>query len=199
MYEEQSLIGGLQRLSPDTGSSARLKTAHDLIRSLRLYVIKGLRNPKSKYMSRMASSNAPADAAVHDRIKLLIIEDDNVHRMIIKRFAVALGFDVAEAGTYESAITLFGEQRFDCITLDLSIQSHSGIEVLRYLWDVGRKIPVLIISGADQAKRAEAALYAESMKFDILHVVRKPLDLKALQEALAQLRAFIQLHAGAAL
>ena len=71
--------------------------------------------------------------------------------------------------------------------------------MLRYLWGIGRKIPVLIISGADQTKRAETALYAESMKFDILHVVRKPLDLKALQEALRQLKAFIELSAGASL
>ncbi len=150
-------------------------------------------------MSRMALSNPPAEAAEPGRIKLLIIEDDNVHRMIIRRFAVALGFDVAEASSYERAITLFDEGQFDCITLDLSIESHTGIEVLRYLWGIGRKIPVLIISGADQTKRAETALYAESMKFDILHVVRKPLDLKALQEALRQLKAFIELSAGASL
>jgi len=150
-------------------------------------------------MSRMALSNAPADAAEQGRIKLLIIEDDNVHRMIIRRFATALGFDIAEASSYERAVMLFDEQQFDCITLDLSIQNHSGIEVLRYLWSIGRKIPVLIISGADQAKRAETALYAESMKFDILHVVKKPLDLKALQDALAQLKVFIELSASASI
>jgi CheY-like chemotaxis protein len=148
-------------------------------------------------MFRPASSSARANAAGQDRIRLLIIEDDNVHRMIVKRVAAGLGFDVAEASNYERAVMLLSEHRFDCITLDLSIESHSGIEVLRHLRDIGRRIPVLVISGADQAKRTETALYAESMKFDILHVVKKPLDLRALQEALAELKAVIQLSATA--
>lgn len=150
-------------------------------------------------MSRSALPNFPSNTAEQERIKLLIIEDDNVHRMIIKRFAAALGYDVAEAGSYERAIELFATKQFDCITLDLSIETHSGIEVLKYLWNIGRRIPVLVISGADQAKRAETALYAESMKFDILHVLRKPLDLKSLQDALAQLKLFVELSTSAQL
>jgi CheY-like chemotaxis protein len=144
-------------------------------------------------MVRSASPSVLPHTLDLGRTRLLIIEDDNVHRMIIKRFADALGYDVAEAGSYERAIALFGEQQFDCITLDLSIETHSGTEVLRHLWNIGRRIPVLVISGADEAKRAETALYAESMKFDIIHVVRKPLDLKSLQDALAQLKAFVEL------
>lgn len=148
-------------------------------------------------LSRSALANPPAAAAGPAAIKLLIIEDDNVHRMIIKRFAAALGFDIAEAGSYENAIMLLDEQKFDCITLDLSIRNHSGLEVLRHLWDTGHKVPAIVISGADEAKRSETTMYADSMQFDILHVMRKPLDLKALQEALAQLKAFIELRAKA--
>ncbi len=129
------------------------------------------------------------------RTRLLIVEDDDVHRMIIKRFAASLGYEVAEADSYERAIALFAEQQFDCITLDLSLETHSGTEVLKHLWNIGRRIPVLVISGADEAKRAETALYADSMKFDIIHVVRKPLDLKSLQDALRQLKAFVELSA----
>lgn len=145
-------------------------------------------------MSRSALPQTQDDAGKQARIKLLIIEDDHVHRMIIKKFAAALDFDIAEAATYERAIMLFGQGRFDCITLDLSLQSHNGTEVLRHLADIGCKIPVLIISGAEDAQRAETAFYAETMKFDILHVVKKPLDLKALKEALTKLKSFVELY-----
>ena len=144
-------------------------------------------------MARSALPSIQPHAVELGRTRLLIVEDDNVHRMIIKRFADALGYEVAEADSYERAIALFGEQQFDCLTLDLALETHSGTEVLRHLWNIGRRIPVLVISGADEAKRAETALYADSMKFDIIHVVRKPLDLKSLQNALAQLKAFVEL------
>lgn len=146
-------------------------------------------------MTRSALPSTRPHTWTLGRTRLLIIEDDSVHRMIIKRFAEALGYEVVEAGSYERAIALFGEQQFDCITLDLALETHSGNEVLRQLWNIGRRIPVLVINGADEAKRAEAALYAESMKFDIIHVVRKPLDLKSLQDALTRLKAFVELSA----
>lgn len=145
-------------------------------------------------MSRAALSDPHMAFAKQNQIKLLIVEDDNVHRMIIKRFAAALGFAIAEAATYERAIALFDEELFDCITLDLSIRSHSGLDVLCHLRDIGCRVPVLIISGADDGKRSESVLFAQSMHFTVLHVMKKPLDLHALQEALAKLKTFVHIN-----
>jgi CheY-like chemotaxis protein len=139
-------------------------------------------------MSRSALRTANAEALKPGRIKLLIVDDDNVHRVIIKRFAKLLDFEIAEAGSYERAVQLIDQETFDCITLDLSLQAHDGMEVLRYLWHNGRKIPVLIISAADDIKRSESTMQAELMNFNVLHVVKKPLDLQALRQALSQLR-----------
>lgn len=144
-------------------------------------------------MSTSALSKTKLETDDQDQIKLLIIEDDNVHRMIIKRFASALGFVIAEASTYESAIALLDDGRFDCITLDLSIRARSGVDVLCHLRKIGCRIPVLIISGANETKRSETAVFAEAMNFTVLHVMKKPLDLHALQEALAKLKTFVHI------
>ncbi len=144
-------------------------------------------------MLSSASPETRAEPAARRRIRLLIIEDDNVHRMIIKRFAAALGFDIAEANSYQGTVALFETQRFDCITLDLSIREHSGIEVLCHLRDIGRRLPVLIVSGADEGKRSDTAQFAELMNFKVLHVMKKPLDLYALQQALEKLKTFVSI------
>jgi CheY-like chemotaxis protein len=147
-------------------------------------------------MSRSALRTENAEALKPGRIKLLIVDDDNVHRVIIRRFAKLLDFEIAEAGSYESAVLLIGQESFDCITLDLSLQARDGMEVLRYLWHNGRRIPVLIISAADDAKRSESTMQAELMNFNVLHVVKKPLDLQALRQALIQLRLIAEFDGG---
>jgi CheY-like chemotaxis protein len=149
-------------------------------------------------MSRTASPKTRIETAERRRIRLLIVEDDNVHRMIIKRFAAALNFDIAEATSYESTVALFDADQFDCITLDLSIRARSGIDVLCHLRDIGRRVPVLIISGADEGKRSDTAQFAELMNFKVLHVMKKPLDIHALQQALEKLKTFVAVSGDAA-
>jgi DNA-binding response OmpR family regulator len=149
-------------------------------------------------MSRPASPKTRFESAERRQVRLLIIEDDNVHRMIIKRFATALGFDIAEATSYESTVALFDTNPFDCITLDLSIRARSGIDVLCHLRDIGQRVPVLIISGADEGKRSETAQFAELMNFKVLHAMKKPLDLHALQQSLEKLKTFVHISADTA-
>lgn len=146
-------------------------------------------------MSKPASPKMRIEPAERRQIRLLIIEDDNVHRMIIKRFAAALDFDIAEATSFESTVALFEANAFDCITLDLSIRARSGIDVLCHLRDIGQRVPVLIISGADEGKRSETAQFAELMNFKVLHAMKKPLDLHALQRSLEKLKTFVHISA----
>ncbi|HTZ00770.1 MAG TPA: response regulator [Xanthobacteraceae bacterium] len=143
-------------------------------------------------MSRSALRTENAEALKPDRIKLLIVDDDNVHRVIIKRFAKILDFDIAEAASFDRAVLLIDQEHFDCITLDLSLDARDGMDVLRHLWHNGRLIPVLIISGADDSKRSESTMQAELMRFNVLHVVKKPLDLQALREALTKLKSIVE-------
>ncbi len=140
------------------------------------------------------SPDTKIEAPGRRQVRLLIIEDDNVHRMIIRRFAATLGFDITEANSYESTIARFHTDPVDCITLDLSIRAHSGIDVLCHLRDIGCRVPVLIISGADEGKRSETVQFAELMNFKVLHVMKKPLDLHALQQSLEKLKAFVHIN-----
>ena len=121
--------------------------------------------------------------------RLLVIDDDNLHRMIICRAAAKAGYLPAGAASYDEAVKLAQETAFDCITLDLSLGEHAGVELLRHLWVVGCKAPIIIISGCDDATCNESARVAESLKLNVWEAIPKPVNLATLRSSLDRLKA----------
>src|SRR5579883_2588607 len=70
--------------------------------------------------------------------RLLVIDDDYLHRKIICRVGAKAGYAPAGAATYEEAARLALETPFDCISLDLSLGRHAGLDMLQYLRDDGK-------------------------------------------------------------
>jgi two-component system, chemotaxis family, chemotaxis protein CheY len=121
--------------------------------------------------------------------RLLVIDDDHLHRMIICRVAAKAGFLPAGVATYDEAVQLLQDTAFDCISLDLSLGEHAGVEMLRHLWVVGCKVPIIIISGCDDATCSETQKVAESLKLNIWEMMSKPVNLSELRTSLEQLLA----------
>jgi two-component system, chemotaxis family, chemotaxis protein CheY len=133
--------------------------------------------------------SAAVIAGVAHRPRLLVIDDDNLHRMIICRVAAKAGYLPAGAATYEEAAQLAQDNTFDCITLDLSLGEHAGVELLRHLWVVGCKATVIIISGCDDATCGDSRRVAESLKFKVWESIPKPVNLAVLRDSLERLKA----------
>ena len=99
--------------------------------------------------------------------RLLVIDDDYLHRKIICRVASKAGYAPAGAATYDEAAKLALDNAFDCISLDLSLGQHGGTEMLHYLRGIGCKAPVVIISGGDEVTFRETLKVAKSLNLDI--------------------------------
>jgi two-component system, chemotaxis family, chemotaxis protein CheY len=121
--------------------------------------------------------------------RLLVIDDDNLHRTIICRAAGRAGYLPTGAASYDEAVQMVRDTVFDCITLDLSLGDHAGVEILRHLWVIGCKAPVIIISGCDDATCSETERVAESLKLNVWESIPKPVDLSVLRASLERLRA----------
>jgi DNA-binding NtrC family response regulator len=132
---------------------------------------------------------AHASAARPVLPRLLVIDDDNLHRMIICRAAAKAGYLPAGAATYDEAVKLAQETAFDCITLDLSLGEHAGVEMLRHLWVVGCKAPIIIISGCDDATYSDTTKVADSLKLNVWESIPKPVNLATLRTSLDRLKA----------
>jgi two-component system, chemotaxis family, chemotaxis protein CheY len=124
--------------------------------------------------------------------RLLVIDDDHLHCMIICRIAAKAGFDAVRATTYEAAASLAQETAFDCITLDLSLGEHAGVEMLRHLWVLGCKAPIIIVSGCDDRTCSETVRLAKSLNLKVQEPVPKPVDLAVLRYWLERIRAQVK-------
>ena len=121
--------------------------------------------------------------------RLLVIDDDNLHRMIICRAAAKAGYLPAGAATYDEALKLARETAFDCITLDLSLGDHAGSEMLHHLSKLGCTAPIVVVSGCDDATCREAVKVAGMLKLDIWECIPKPVDLAMLRNFLERCKA----------
>lgn len=121
--------------------------------------------------------------------RLLVIDDDNLHRMIICRAAAKAGYLPVGAATYDEAVKLARETVFDCITLDLSLGDHAGSEMLHHLSNLGCTAPIVVVSGCDDATCREAVKVAAMLKLDIWECIPKPVNLVMLRRFLERLKA----------
>ena len=120
--------------------------------------------------------------------RLLVVDDDDLHRLIICRVATKAGYAPVEAGSFEDAALLARETAFDCITLDLSLGEHDGAELLRHLRTLGCTAPIVIISGCDSAVCRETLRVGKSLNLNIAETVHKPVDLVTLRDLLESLK-----------
>jgi DNA-binding NtrC family response regulator len=120
--------------------------------------------------------------------KLLAVDDDTVHRMVICRIARQAGFEVDEAASYEAARRMLGLSVYGCVTLDLSLGERGGIDVLRYMAEIGYPSPVIVISGSDDEVRSEAFTAARNLKLNVCQPFSKPVRLADLRELMREIR-----------
>jgi two-component system, chemotaxis family, chemotaxis protein CheY len=121
--------------------------------------------------------------------RLLVVDDDTLHRMIICRVAAKAGYAPAGAATYDEAARLVHETVFDCITLDLALGAHAGTEMLHHLSIIDYRGPIIIVSGCDDAARMESVRLAKSLGLNVFESTRKPVDLTVLRFWLERLKA----------
>jgi len=116
-------------------------------------------------------------AKYDNRARLLVIDDDAVHRMIICKMALKAGLAPFEAENCGDVIRLTTSSGFQCATLDLSLGERAGTEVLRHFSICGFRAPIVIVSGSDAAATEYAFNLGKSLGLDMMNPVGKPVDL----------------------
>jgi DNA-binding response OmpR family regulator len=121
--------------------------------------------------------------------RLLVVDDDTLHRMIICRVAAKAGYAPAGAASYDEAAQMVHQTAYDCITLDLALGAHAGTEMLHHLSVIDYRAPIIVISGCDDATRIESVRLAKSLGLNVFESTRKPVDLSVLRFWLERLKA----------
>ena len=83
--------------------------------------------------------------------RVLVVDDDQMTRMMISTAVRALGYEVDTADGGSNALELLQHDSFDAVLLDIVMPEVDGFDVLKSLKSDPRlrDIPVIVISGLD--------------------------------------------------
>lgn len=94
--------------------------------------------------------------------RLLIVEDNEMNRMIFRDILTAAGYEILEAATAEDAFSVARSEPLDLILMDIQLPGMDGLEAVRILKDdpATRSIPVVALTAHAMAAHRERALEA---------------------------------------
>lgn len=78
---------------------------------------------------------------------ILLCDDSLAERTALARILRASGFDVQEAGDGEAAMVMLKHNEIHLVLLDLNMPEVDGFEVLSYLQEHRKALPVILMSG----------------------------------------------------
>jgi CheY-like chemotaxis protein len=79
--------------------------------------------------------------------RLLLCDDSPIERLALAHFLRAAGYKVDEAGDGKSALDYLKNRKVDLLLLDLEMPEVDGFDVLNYLQEHHRALPVILLSG----------------------------------------------------
>src|SRR5690349_15320918 len=85
--------------------------------------------------------------SVSPRPRILLCDDSPVERLALGHFLRNNDFDVDEAGDGDSAILHLKHRPVDLVLLDLQMPNRDGFDVLTYMQQHRRALPVILLSG----------------------------------------------------
>ncbi len=113
-----------------------------------------------------ASSPAtPADpSAAADGLSILLVEDNEVNRMVVRGMLASAGHVLREAGDGVQALAILNAQRFDCILMDVQMPVMGGIETTREIRAReaagGKRTPIIALTASNMRGDRERFLAA---------------------------------------
>jgi signal transduction histidine kinase len=96
------------------------------------------------------------------RLKLLLVDDDDLDRLAVKRALLQAGVDaqVVEHAGRDPALAALQNERFDCVLLDYQLPGSNGIETLTAIRAAGHRVPVVALTGQGDEELAVALMKA---------------------------------------
>ncbi len=110
-------------------------------------------------------------------MKILIIDDSQVSRMIIAKSIASLNAEIIEAGSGQEGIIKAGKESPDIIILDLLMTDIDGFGVLEKLKENKSAVPVIILSADIQNSTKDRALKLGAKGF-----INKPVNPETLKQ-----------------
>ncbi len=106
-----------------------------------------------------------------DRIKILVVDDEETVRMLFRRVLQASGYDVVTAADGQEALAVIADGDIDVVLLDINMPGLSGIDVLGKISTDWPNICVIMVTAVANVQTA-----VEAMKLGAYEYITKPFD-----------------------
>lgn len=137
--------------------------------------------------SRQSLAAAPAQSSGAERLpplRILVVEDNEINRLVAREFLQRDGHAVTEATGGAEGVAKAAKTRFDVILMDISMPGMSGIEAARAIREAdGLSADVPIIATTAHALTEERRAFGAA---GMVGVLVKPISAASIREALAE-------------
>lgn len=120
--------------------------------------------------------------SIHENFSVLLVEDNKVNAMVIKKFCESLNLTVDNAFDGLQALDKLSENQYDLIIMDNHMPNMSGIEAIRKIRNELKLSTVIFACTADVFKEAHDDFLSSGANF----VLTKPLQKNSLQNAIVE-------------
>lgn len=112
---------------------------------------------------------------------VLVVDDEESVRRIVRRVLEFTGYRVVEAGNGTDALALYGRHRADVkvVLTDLMMPGMDGARLVRALHDIAPKIPIVTMTGIDIPPAVD-----ELRQLGVTECIAKPFSTEALARAI---------------
>ncbi|MBW2094049.1 MAG: sigma-54-dependent Fis family transcriptional regulator [Deltaproteobacteria bacterium] len=107
---------------------------------------------------------------------VLVVDDDQGHRTMLKTLLTGWGYAVAEADDGSTAVEMARENPFDLVLMDIRMIKVSGLEALSEIKALNPAIPIIIMTAYSSVETA-----VEALKNGAYDYLTKPLDFDVLR------------------
>jgi two-component system response regulator (stage 0 sporulation protein F) len=107
---------------------------------------------------------------------LLVVDDEEGIRRVLREFFVRKGYKVFEAENGEKALQLAGSEKISVVLLDIKMPGMDGLEALKRLLEINPKLGVVMTTAVEDEDKVKKALELGAYSY-----VLKPCDFKYLE------------------
>ena len=110
--------------------------------------------------------------------RVLVIDDDEEIRTLVRRMLVGVGHQVEEALDGTEGLRLFGNSPPDLVLTDIDMPGLDGHDVIAAIRVLHAEIPIIAISGGGTIAKDELLLKASAL--GAVEIIMKPFEFRQL-------------------
>jgi FixJ family two-component response regulator len=107
------------------------------------------------------------------KLRVAIVDDDEVVRRALRRMIASLSFDPVEFSAGETFLAALLTTTFSCALIDMHMPGLNGIDIVLRMRQDGHLVPAIIITGGDVPKMRERCLRAGAANYLVKPVERE--------------------------